>query len=156
MKLDPFTLRVALDNKGSARGELYLDDGETFAHEKGQIVWREFVAQKPEKKAKTLRISSLDLAKTKPSQAVDGIALTNISPSNDFAKSIVSVRVEKLVVLGLNSKPKTVKVEGGKELEFEYTAGVPAAGKKEGTASILVVKDPGVSISKDWAIAVEI
>ncbi|KIL58466.1 hypothetical protein M378DRAFT_181258 [Amanita muscaria Koide BX008] len=26
MKLDPFTLRVALDKKGNARGELYLDD----------------------------------------------------------------------------------------------------------------------------------
>lgn len=30
MKLDPFTLRIALDKKGSAQGELYLDDGETF------------------------------------------------------------------------------------------------------------------------------
>lgn len=156
MKLDPFTLRVALDNKGAARGELYLDDGVTYNHEKGQIVWREFIAEKPEKKAKTLRISSHDIAKQKPAEAVDGVALTSISPTNDFAKSIESVRVEKIVVLGLNSKPKTVAVEGGEALEFIYTAGVPAVGKKEGTASVLVVKDPGVAVSKDWEITIDI
>lgn len=156
MKLDPFTLRVALDNKGAARGELYLDDGVTYDHEKGQIVWREFIAEKPEKKAKTLRISSRDLAKLKPAEAVDGVALTSISPTNEFAKSIESVRVEKIVVLGLSSKPKSVAVDGSQALEFIYTAGVPAVGKKEGTASVLVVKDPGVAITKDWEVSIEI
>ncbi|KAF7979019.1 hypothetical protein HWV62_43993 [Athelia sp. TMB] len=149
MKADPFTLRIALDKKGSARGELYLDDGETFAHEQGQIVWREFVAEQPKK---SLRISSRDLAQAKPHEAVDGVALTSVNPSNPFAKSIENVRVEKIVVLGLGAKPKSVKVEGGAELEFVYTAGVPSSGKKEGTASVLVIKDPGVAISKDWAI----
>lgn len=156
MKFDPFTLRVALDKKGSARGELYLDDGETFSHQDGQIVWREFIAEQSDKKTKALRISSHDLAKEKPSEAVDGVALASISSSNAFAKSIESVRVEKVVVVGLSSKPKSVKVETGQELEFVYTAGVPASGKKEGTASVLVIKDPGVAVAKDWAIVVEI
>src|SRR3954453_8534082 len=44
MRHDPFTLRIALDKNGKARGELYLDDGETFAHWDGEIVWREFTA----------------------------------------------------------------------------------------------------------------
>jgi hypothetical protein len=30
MKLDPYTLRVALDNNQAASGELYIDDGETI------------------------------------------------------------------------------------------------------------------------------
>src|SRR6202022_559551 len=123
MKLDPFTLRVALDQKGYARGELYLDDGETFSHQKGQIVWREFIAEKPVKKAKTLRISSHDLAQQKPGDAVDGVTLTSITPSNDFAKSVENVRVEKVVVLGLSSNPKSVKVEGGQDLDYVYTDG---------------------------------
>jgi alpha 1,3-glucosidase len=154
MKLDPFTLRVALDKTSSARGELYLDDGETFSHQDGQIVWREFVAM-PDKKAKTLRISNHNLAKEKPSEAVDGIPLKSISPSNNFAKSIESVRVEKVAVMGLSSKPKSVKVEGGQDLEFVYDAGVAAGGKKEGEASILTIKDPGVAVSKDWAIIID-
>ena len=33
MKRDPFTLRVALSTDGSARGELYLDDGESLVPE---------------------------------------------------------------------------------------------------------------------------
>jgi alpha 1,3-glucosidase len=156
MKLDPFTLRVALDKKGSAHGELYLDDGETFSHQDGQIVWRKFVAEKPDKKAKALRISSHDLAKEKPSEAVDGVALKSFSPFNKFAQSIESVRVERIAILGLSSKPKSVKVEGGQELEFAYDAGVAAGGKKEGDASVLIIKDPGVAVSNDWAIVIDI
>lgn len=159
MKFDPFTLRVALDNKGAAHGELYLDDGETFAHQTGQIVWREFTAKQPDKTKKAsaggLRISSRDLAQEKPGEAVDGVALASVDPSNAFAKSIDSVRIEKLVVLGFSAKPKSVKVEGEQELEFVYTAGVPASGKKEGTASVLIIKNPGIAISKDWAIVVD-
>ena len=60
MKKDPFTLRVALDKAGNARGELYLDDGVTFSHQQGHIVWREF---KSEKQGKGFKISSHDLAK---------------------------------------------------------------------------------------------
>jgi alpha 1,3-glucosidase len=156
MKLDPFTLRVALDKKGSARGELYLDDGETFSHRNGQIVWREFIADKPDKKAKTLRISSHDLGNKKPSEAVDGVTLKSFGSSNQFAEILESVRVERVVILGLSSKPKSVNVEGGQELEFEYNAGVAAGGKKEGEASTLTIKNPDVAISKDWAIVIEI
>ncbi|KAJ7894385.1 hypothetical protein B0H14DRAFT_2559170 [Mycena olivaceomarginata] len=45
MTLDPFTLRVALSKVGSTRGVLYLDDGVTYSHEKGQLGWRMFIAQ---------------------------------------------------------------------------------------------------------------
>jgi len=156
MKLDPFTLRVALDQKGSARGELYLDDGETFSHQQGQIVWREFIAEKPAKKAKTLRLSSHDLAQKKPADAVDGVALTSIKPSNDFAKSIENVRVEKVIIFGLSGKPKSVKVEGGQDVDYIYTDGVAASGRREGVASVLVIKDPSVAVARDWAIVVEV
>ena len=155
MKLDPFTLRIALDEKGSAQGELYLDDRETFSHQDGQIVWREFVAEKPDRKDKILLVSSRDLAQEKLGEAVDGVSLKSISLSNIFSKSMESVRVERLVIIGLTNKPKAAKVEGGEELEYIYDAGVAAAGK-EGEASVLVVKDPGVAISKDRAISIEL
>lgn len=35
MRTDPFTLIVALDEKLTAKGELYVDDGVTFAYENG-------------------------------------------------------------------------------------------------------------------------
>jgi alpha 1,3-glucosidase len=36
MARDPFTLIVALDDKGRARGDLYVDDGRSFAFLRGQ------------------------------------------------------------------------------------------------------------------------
>lgn len=37
---DPFTLIVALDKDGKASGDLYLDDGHSFAFKRGQYVHR--------------------------------------------------------------------------------------------------------------------
>lgn len=153
MKLDPFTLRVALDKKGGAKGELYLDDGETYSHRDGQVVWREFAA---ETKGKTVRLSSQDLVSLKPNEAVDGIALMDFDPANDYAKSVATVRVERMVIVGLGSKPVMVKVEGGRDLQWEYTPGVSADDRKGGEAGVLSVKDPKVLITTDWAIIVQL
>lgn len=156
MKRDPFTLRVALDKSGSASGELYLDDGETYDHQQGQFVWRGLRAEKPSKRSKTIRLSSKDLATEHLSMAVDSVALKTFDPLNQFAKSIDDVRVEKVIVMGLSSKPTSVKVEGGDELVWKYIPGVAAGDKKEGVASLLVIKDPKVLVIKDWAINIEL
>jgi alpha 1,3-glucosidase len=155
MSKDPFTLRVALNKAGTARGELYLDDGVTYSHEKGDFIWREFIAEKPTKKASKIRISSKDLGAAKPGEAVDGVALATFNPANEYAKSISGVRVEKIMVVGLSAKPKSVKVEGGEELVWSYIPGVGAAEKKEGTASVLEIKDPKVLVTQDWAVVIE-
>ncbi|KAF7325290.1 Glycoside hydrolase family 31 protein [Mycena venus] len=152
MKLDPFTLRVALSKAGSARGELYLDDGVSYAHEKGQFVWREFSTQTAKK---TVRITTKDLGAEKKDAAVDGVALASYNPGNTFAETIKEVRVEKIVVEGLGGKPASVKVEGGKELVWEYAPGVAANGKGEGVAGVLTIKDPKVLVVKDWAIVIQ-
>lgn len=152
MKNDPFTLKVALSQVGSARGELYLDDGETYDHRQGDIVWREFVA---ETQKKVLMISSKDLAAPNANTAVDGVALGAYNGANEFAKSINGVRVEKLVILGLKAQPTKVIIQGGGALEWSFEAGVAASSKKEGTASKLIVKDPAVGITTDWTILIE-
>ena len=155
MKHDPFTLRVALDVKNTARGELYLDDGETYAHETGNIIWREFIAESP-KKGKGLVLSSKDLASRHPDGAVDGVSLSKYDATkNDFAKSMASVKVERIVILGLSSKPKKITTAGGQTLDWEFDAGVASNGK-DGQASTLTIKNPGVFVSKDWEVIVEI
>lgn len=43
MSDDPFTLLIALDKNGSAKGRLYFDDGITYNYNKtNQFVYREF------------------------------------------------------------------------------------------------------------------
>lgn len=155
MKFDPFTLHVALDKTDRARGELYLDDGETYEHQKGDFIWREFTAYHHDKKSKSLRLTSKDLASTAEKKAVHGGEFTVYDPANAFAQSMKRVRVEKVVILGLNQKPSIVKTNGGDVLQWVYEAGVAAGSGKEGVASILTIKNPGVLIADDWTIVID-
>jgi len=104
-----------------------------------------------------LKISSRDLALENPDNAVDGVVLRGAyTPNNLFAETIKDVRVERLVVVGLERKPKSVKVEDeGRELAWDWVDGVGAGHKAEGNVSVLIVKDPRVRIMKDWMIVVE-
>ena len=160
MDRDPFTLRVALDRSLSARGEIYLDDGVTYAYKEGHLTWRGLAVEK-NSRGTELRLSNVDLAATTPHAAVEGTALTEFRPENPFQTGIATVRVERVVVLGLPGKPKRVSVEEGRELEWDYAPGAsaPAAGKKGsaeggGVASVLTIKDPGLGVAADWAIRI--
>jgi len=154
MKFDPFTLRVALDGNESASGELYLDDGESYNHEKGDLVWRLFNASKVSKRK--LKISSENyVALTAGAHVVHGVETVPVTGDNSFAETIAGVRVERIMVLGVADKPTKITLENGAtELDWEYQPGVGAKGKKEGTAGLLVIRDPAVRIVDDWSIEV--
>jgi alpha 1,3-glucosidase len=166
MHRDPFTLRVALDGSLTARGEIYLDDGVTYAYKQGHLTWRGLAVERIAKGAAELRLSNADLAATTPHAAVEGTALTEFRPGNPFQKGIASVRVERVVVLGLPDKPRRVAVEGGRDLEWEYAPGASAAAARKkggngdgvgvGVASVLTIKDPDVGVAADWAIRITI
>jgi mannosyl-oligosaccharide alpha-1,3-glucosidase len=155
MKFDPFTLRVALDNTGvNARGELYLDDGETYAYRQGEFVWREFKVEKHGKDG--LRLSSVDLAAVRPSaEVIEGGLQKKYDTKNAYAEKIAHVGVEKIEIYGLAKAPKSVKLEDGTELIFEFFKGVAATESRTRRASSLEIKRPDVSITKDWAIIIE-
>jgi mannosyl-oligosaccharide alpha-1,3-glucosidase len=108
---------------------------------------------KPDKKV--LRISSRDLVERHLGEAVDAVALTRYDSRNTFVKSVDDVRVERVVVVGLSLKPKSVKVEGGKDVEWHFAPGVSGREKKDGVASVLTMKDPNVAISRDWDIVIQ-
>jgi alpha 1,3-glucosidase len=159
MHRDPFTLRIALDSSLTARGEIYLDDGVTYSYKEGHLTWRGLAIDKIARGAE-LRLSNTDLAATTPHSAVEGTALTEFRPGNPFQTGIASVRVERVIILGLAGKPERVAVEGGRELEWEYAPGAMAAGKRGdsdgGVASVLTIKDPGLGVATDWAIRITI
>lgn len=152
MKHDPFTLKVALSQSGSASGDLYLDDGESYDHHEGNFVWRGFVAESAKK---SVKITSKDLASTNADRAVDGVKLTTYNGGNAFANALDGVRVERIVVLGLKNKPSKVTL-GNTDLDFTFEGGVAAIGKKEGTASKLTIKNPGTLITSDWTVVLEL
>jgi alpha 1,3-glucosidase len=151
MRHDPFTLRIALDRQGQARGKLYLDDGETYKHRDGELVWRAFAA---ERDGGVLKLTNKDLVAGSLSHTVDGVVLPRYNPTNAFARSIPNVRVERIFVFGLSSPPKSVKTDGGEELRWDYSSGLGHADSKDGAAGVLIIKDPKVAVIKDWSISV--
>lgn len=150
MKNDPFTLRIALDASEQASGDLYLDDGDSYKHEAGELVWRRFNAAKSGKS--TFKISSEDLVAINGGQNVVDGAIVPVG-ANPFKESVSNVRVEKIVVYGLKSKPSKVALANGDEVEWNFVAGTSAK-SGEGVASALTLRDPAVRIVEDWSIEI--
>ena len=96
MKLDPFTIVVAADSGGSARGRLYVDDGESFDYQQGQFAYRDI-------------------------ELISGgkeIRATRVKGSAGVLKS--DVLVERIVLLGLpDVSTATVTVSGGETRPLE-------------------------------------
>jgi len=55
MHEDPITLYVALDQAGTARGTLYLDDGKSFEYKSGKSLYMEFTYSNGKLESKMLR-----------------------------------------------------------------------------------------------------
>ena len=154
---DPYTLVVALSKEGTARGELYSDDGDSFAFQQGEFVWRGFEFSSITAGWAVLR--SVDLASDRPKD-IEGLmapttsTVATYSPTNGWAERIGHVRVERVVVLGLKASPRRVTV-GDVAVEFEWQKGSDATGRREGRASELTLKNPPVEIASDWEIRFE-
>ncbi|KAJ1019567.1 hypothetical protein NDA18_006045 [Ustilago nuda] len=181
-RTDPFTLLVALDKQqrtgksGSANvqaeGSLYLDDGQTYDFEEGKFVWRRFEWTR-DSALGTQSLRSIDEAAIKMADEQlilgDSKQLHAYQETNDFAQSIKSVRVSKVVVLGLEREPKAVHIRGERingqnkssTIEWSWKSGASSSAKgtafKMGAniASELIIKDPAVPIVSDWAIEFE-
>lgn len=143
---DPFTLIVAVGKDGSARGQLYLDDGVGYSYEQGDYVWRQFDFT-PSKTGGVLKSSN-------KAEAQSQTDIAQYDPEgNAWAQAIAHVRVERILVIGLKTRPTSVTV-GGEAVEWAFEAGVAAGAKKEGKASELVIKHPGVGVTHSWEVVV--
>ena len=135
MRWDPYTLLIALDEVGKAKGELYIDDGESFDYQSGAFIHRQF-----EFSDQTLK-----------SAAVKNVnAGTKVA--KEYAKSIKDVVVERVIIINAPQAwegKKQVDVEEGgrnRKVDVDFVAG------KDGAAAWIVVKNPRVKIGEDWSI----
>jgi len=135
MQYDPITLVVVLGKSGNAQGSLYIDDGETFDYESGAQIFVNFVFDK-----ETLTLTSRDMATTGPM-------------TKSYRKSMEAVRVEKVIVIGAPNhwadKRHVTAEQDSKAVEPELLFH-PTDGKR---AAWAVVRDPRVSIARDWRIS---
>jgi alpha 1,3-glucosidase len=100
---DPYVLTVALDNKGKALGELYIDDGESYDYVKGAYIHRRFVFDG-------------DVFQSNESRP---------APAAQFVHEY-DVPVELIQIAGLPRTPKRIVDKKRGELRFKQAGGVVA------------------------------
>jgi len=131
MMNDPYTLYVSLGNDLKAEGTLYMDDETTFDHEK-----------------------KLDYGVASFSSSWgDNIALKNTvtigSADGINAKATKSRIVERIVVMGVPTKPKGVslaKAGSADSTPLEY--------QHDGATKVLVIRKPEVSALENWKMEI--
>lgn len=121
MRYEPITLIVALNNEDTASGMVYFDDEESFDYEEtNKFYLKKLLFQKDE-----MFIASIH---------------------DEF---IISNKIERIVILGLNKQIKTIFYENfydGVQHVLEYD---------EFENNILVLKKLGISFDNLWKIKFE-
>lgn len=124
MATDPYTLVVALDRSGSAVGELYLDDGQSFDYKSGAFVLRQFTF-------------------------ADGTLLSSTVSGGDSAFNGSEAVVERVVVLGLTSKTPVTKAS----VVLESGSAVDVQVSYDATGGSAVIRRPDLPIGRGkWSI----
>lgn len=157
---DPITLVVATGLGGEAEGSLYLDDGESEQHLRGQFIYRGFTLRRTN--TGSLTLASRDLAAEAQSSPLLPSALQSYVATNAFATKAEPVVVGDVVVLGLAAKPACVKAAGrSSPIAFDWKDGVSSSSsrRKAGlgqAASVLTIKSAGLPVARDWALDISL
>ncbi|ROT39009.1 neutral alpha-glucosidase AB [Sodiomyces alkalinus F11] len=139
MRFDDYTLVVAVNKAGTAEGELYVDDGDSYDYEGGQFIHRAF---------------RLDTANGGSITSVDaqGRDTKAIQPGA-WLKAMDAVHVDKVIVVGAPAaawKNKAeVTVQSGAET---WTAPVKYYAAEQGRAAFAVIGRVGARIGEDWTV----
>eukprot|EP00475_Leptophrys_vorax_P017022 TRINITY_DN23539_c0_g5_i1.p1 TRINITY_DN23539_c0_g5~~TRINITY_DN23539_c0_g5_i1.p1 ORF type:complete len:429 (-),score=-0.63 TRINITY_DN23539_c0_g5_i1:246-1418(-) len=144
MELDPYTLVVALNSTGGAEGELYIDDGRSFAFQQGAFHHRRFVFADG-----TLRSTMHEAEAAAAAAAARGELKRAAFETRCVVERIVLFGVPKGVMEG---KRRSAVVDGTR-IQLEEEVG-PAWLRPGVPSSVLVVRAPRVPISSDWSIKI--
>lgn len=136
MRYDPYTLIITLGPQGTAEGELYIDDGESYEYQDGAYIHRRFVFSAG-------RLTSEDLADKSVKE----------KKRREFLKTMSSVRVEKIIIIDAPAAWEGKSTVGVSELETDREVEM-AFFKGDGTrANWAVVRNPGVGVGRGWRVS---
>jgi alpha 1,3-glucosidase len=136
---DPITLFVAANAQGNAAGELYLDDTHSFDYQKGGYALADI----------SLSDSTLTL---RPTNAV--------AAPRDEAQFKTPVVVERIVLLGLKSKPTSARavVQSSNTVSVDASGSAVAGGASRdlilvnGEHDAVIIRNPGLPVDGSWSI----
>jgi alpha 1,3-glucosidase len=126
MKTDPYTLFVALGVSKTAKGALYMDDEDTFGYGKRH----EYA-------------NSTFTADWRGTDATLVNSVTIGSGWQEFSDKLASDRmVERIIIMGVETHPKSIQLHGGNALEFTYSP----------HTNSVVIRKPELSAMAEWTI----
>lgn len=130
MAEDPYTLYVTLSVYQKAEGDLYIDDGRSFAFQKGKYVYKRFEFQDYVLSSKSVQLPEL------------AVVDASFRPTN---------AIERIVVLGLAGGPRnwTAKMNG---VELDGGPGKMFVGER-GADVAFVIRKPAILAADDWEIS---
>lgn len=134
MRFDDYTLVVAVSKTGTAEGELYVDDGDSFDYEQGQYIHRQFSLGE-----NTLTSVDAEGRDTKSIKA------------GQWLKAMDDVHVDKIILVGARASwnQKEVQVESDGKT---WSAKVQYHAATGGRAAFATVGRVGVKIGADWSV----
>ena len=124
-KNDPYTLIVALDGNMHAEGDIYLDDGSSFAYQRGVYAHRAITFSK-------------------------GV-LSNRQMPGATGKYDCDLVIERIIVVGLDQLAAWSVVDTGTGSALEAGSGplVMQAGVPD---AALVVRKPDLPVAREWSV----
>ncbi|KAJ0170469.1 hypothetical protein K1T71_013840 [Dendrolimus kikuchii] len=118
MANDPYTLIVTLDVNNTAEGTLYIDDGETYEYRNKKFIYAKITYE---------------------------LNLMSYTFVNENASYPTRSWVERIVIAGIKTPPKTAKLhQGNKQTVLQMTL-------HRGN-DVLVIRKPGASMAQPWTI----
>ncbi|KAF6258577.1 glycosyl hydrolases family 31-domain-containing protein [Scenedesmus sp. NREL 46B-D3] len=130
MANDPFMLVVALDANGKAVGDLYIDDGRSFAFVKGQYLHRRFIFERG--------VLTCD-GRPQPTGTLQGTLASKLL-------------IERVIILGLpTDKSYTARSTGGKTHAVISGTGVDVRLAK---GSAVVVRAVNLPLASNWSLQI--
>lgn len=116
---DPYSLIVALDKHNKAQGSIYIDDGETYDYKNNKFIYAKI---------------------TYESGAI------TYSFVNENASYPTRSWVERIIIAGIKTPPKTAKLsQGDKQVALQMTL-------HKGN-DVLVIRKPGANMAQPWKIS---
>jgi len=124
---DPYTLIIAPDADGNAKGSLYIDDGKSFDYEKKGAY------------------DMIDYRLERDSSRNGAMTLSGETKTHAYD---TKVGIERIVIMGVSVRPTTVT------FSTEKQKNIPVSFTYDETTKVLTLKKPVSSVLDNWRITI--
>ncbi|KAJ1659441.1 glucosidase II [Dispira simplex] len=141
MRFDPLTLVIALDDDQQAVGELYLDDGESYAFTFGHFIHHQLTFYNDGR-----------LVSTRVNTTLEGDFLQISDEQRQMFRLLKQVQVERIKVLGLTQSVTKVTIQSNTARNSVALQSKHECSLQPGNTYSCTVEKPQCQLANNWAL----